>query len=108
MLMCGTPKMVANTLSSSGQKIHPKNTDTGIVGKILSKDNSLDSTLFCRYAVIPGKKAEESVLITSHIPISRSGRPLPCFLTKWADPKYAPLKIVNAGTEPLSALAIRY
>ncbi|ELU18265.1 hypothetical protein CAPTEDRAFT_166694 [Capitella teleta] len=60
----------------------------------------------CGYAVVPGKKKSECVLITSHVPISRSGKPLPCYLSKWNDPKYAPLRIVSAGTEALSALAI--
>jgi hypothetical protein len=66
-----------------------------------------DMSVLVRYALIPEKKGE-CVLVTTHIPISRAGKPQPCYLTKWGDPKYAPQKIVSTGTEATSALAVRY
>ncbi|XP_033737895.1 prolactin regulatory element-binding protein-like isoform X1 [Pecten maximus] len=60
----------------------------------------------CRYGLIEGNK-DKFNLYTISIPNKRSAqKPLPCFITMWNSEKFAPKRMINAGTEVLSSLAV--
>jgi prolactin regulatory element-binding protein len=59
----------------------------------------------CRFGVVIDKEGTFN-LYTSHIPVVRSTRPNPCFIVKWDPLKAVPTKVLNAGSEILSAMAV--
>jgi hypothetical protein len=60
-----------------------------------------------RYGLIEGKKDKYN-LYTVSIPIKRSAsKPSPCYITMWDKDSFTAVKQRNAGTEVLSALAVR-
>ncbi|ESO92505.1 hypothetical protein LOTGIDRAFT_232981 [Lottia gigantea] len=59
----------------------------------------------CRYGLVEGKQ-DKCNLYTISIPITRSSKPLPCYITTFDHKKYSIRKQAKAGTEVLSSLAV--
>ncbi|KAJ8306061.1 hypothetical protein KUTeg_016606 [Tegillarca granosa] len=60
----------------------------------------------CRFGLIENKKDKYN-LYTISIPVKRSSqKPAPCYITMWDSSKFTPKKMVNAGAEVLSSLAV--
>ena len=60
-----------------------------------------------RFGLIEGKLSKGFNLYTINIPIKRQTKPDPCFIAKWEGSSFKPRLVVNAGTEPLSSMAVR-
>lgn len=61
----------------------------------------------CRYGLIEGKK-DKFNLYTISIPVKRSQKPQPCYLTLWDSESFRSKGNQETGTEVLSSLALRY
>lgn len=61
----------------------------------------------CRYGLIEGKK-DKFNLYTISIPVKRSQKPQPCYLTLWDSESFMSKGNQETGTEVLSSLALRY
>ncbi|XP_011433226.3 guanine nucleotide-exchange factor SEC12 [Magallana gigas] len=100
-------------ISPDGQKIVTVSRDhCGFVWK--SKDGSKIKDLngpqeyrfrACRYGLIEGKK-DKFNLYTISIPVKRSQKPQPCYLTLWDSESFRSKGNQETGTEVLSSLAL--
>jgi len=62
----------------------------------------------CRFGPVADKEGTYC-LYTTHIPLVRSKRPDPCCIVRWnTTDNVGVTKMLNAGSELLSALAVRY
>lgn len=63
---------------------------------------------YFRFGVKEGSAEKGFSLYTINIPIKRSTKPDPCFIAQWDGKSFKPRLIMNAGTEVLSSMAVRY
>lgn len=61
-----------------------------------------------RFGLKEGSLKKGFNLYTINIPVKRQTKPDPCFITQWDGVSYKPRLVMNAGTEVLSSLAVRY
>ncbi|XP_014663700.1 PREDICTED: prolactin regulatory element-binding protein-like isoform X2 [Priapulus caudatus] len=59
----------------------------------------------CRFAPVDGS-TKACTLFTTHIPKQRSGKHVPCYLTKWNTKTWSVEKLQSTGSEVLSCLAV--
>ncbi|KAK2174544.1 hypothetical protein NP493_791g00016 [Ridgeia piscesae] len=60
----------------------------------------------CRYGRVIDKGRDTYNLFTTHLPVVRTARAQPCYITKWNTTNHRPTLSVSLGTDPPSALAV--